>query len=249
MEELLAAHARILENTQLALPRQPTQYDHQSGEIQHSHPTRDRSLSKTESDGAIAGSLLRLAEARNFQDGLQDLPRQVTEERTMSYHTEEAQASSAFAPMVPVPEDNPLDKYTPLPPSHNIVQKTVEETTDDGLPPEDLLFALVDLFFQHVNTWIPLLNRSSTMSQLFPPTSSVSLEMHSQHAQRKPKRSLPDQILLNALVATSIRFSTDPRLQNDGVSRTRYHTQSKQRVLLYCMENSTLQALKVCHFI
>jgi len=246
MEELLAAHARILEDAQLALPQQPARYEHQSGETQSSHPARDRSLSKTESDGAIAGSLLRLAEARNFRDGPQSVPQQAREERTVAYHVEAIPISATLAPMASVSEDTPLDNCAPSLPSQSLSQRTVEEATEDGLPPEDLLFALVDLFFQHVNTWIPLLNRSSTMNQLFPPTSSVPLEMHSQHAQRKPKRSLPDQILLNALVATSIRFSTDPRLKNDVALRKRYHTQSKQRVLLYCMENSSLQALKVC---
>ncbi|KAK5171169.1 uncharacterized protein LTR77_004313 [Saxophila tyrrhenica] len=94
------------------------------------------------------------------------------------------------------------------------------------LPPYDLLYALTELFFVHVNTWCPILHRRTTIESLF---GSTMLEE-------------ADRVLLHAIVATTLRFSNDPRL--DGGNRERYHEGSKQRVLLYGLENSSVKALQ-----
>lgn len=97
---------------------------------------------------------------------------------------------------------------------------------DAELPPYDLLYSLVDLFFKHINTWAPLLHRRSTLDSLF---GSSSLEE-------------ADRILLHAIVATTLRFSNDVRL---GVqAKERLHSSSKQKVLLYGLENSSVKALQ-----
>ncbi|KAI5272209.1 hypothetical protein E4T47_04589 [Aureobasidium subglaciale] len=97
---------------------------------------------------------------------------------------------------------------------------------DAELPPYDLLYSLVDLFFKHVNTWAPILHRRSTLDSLFG-TSSL------QEA---------DRILLHAIVATTLRFSNDVRLTEQ--TRDRYYSNSKQKVLLYGLENSSVKALQ-----
>ncbi|PNS17302.1 hypothetical protein CAC42_6985 [Sphaceloma murrayae] len=97
---------------------------------------------------------------------------------------------------------------------------------DADLPPYDLLYALVDLFFKHINTWCPILHRRTTLDSLF---GSNSLEE-------------ADRILLHAIVATTLRFSTDPRL--DQQARDRYYSSSKQKVLLYGLDNSSVKALQ-----
>lgn len=97
---------------------------------------------------------------------------------------------------------------------------------DSDLPPYDLLYALVELFFKHVNTWAPVLERKATIDTLF---GSSSLQE-------------PDRILLHAIVATTLRFSQDPRLSPER--RKRYHDLSKQRVQLYGLENSNVRALQ-----
>jgi hypothetical protein len=97
---------------------------------------------------------------------------------------------------------------------------------DQDFPPYDLLYALTDLFFKHINTWCPILHRRTTLDTLF---GSSTLEE-------------ADQILLHAIVATTLRFSTDPRLAEQ--SRDRYHSVSKQKVLLYGLENSSVKALQ-----
>jgi hypothetical protein len=97
---------------------------------------------------------------------------------------------------------------------------------DQDFPPYDLLYALTDLFFKYVNTWCPILHRRTTLDSLFGPTTLEEA----------------DRILLHAIVATTLRFSQDPRLNDQ--SRERYHHISKQRVLLYGLENSSVKALQ-----
>jgi hypothetical protein len=99
-------------------------------------------------------------------------------------------------------------------------------TQDQDFPPYDLLYALTDLFFKHVNTWCPILHRRTTLDSLF---GSAALEE-------------ADRILLHAIVATTLRFSTDSRLTPEA--RERYHATSKQKVLLYGLENSSVKALQ-----
>lgn len=123
------------------------------------------------------------------------------------------------------PTDPPLEA-----PSLNIpgtAQNGVVTTAPDGdLPPYDLLYALVDLFFKHINTWCPILHRQTTRDALF---GSSGLDE-------------ADRILLHAMVATTLRFSTDARLNEPA--RSQYHDRSKQKVLLYGLENSSVKSLQ-----
>lgn len=97
---------------------------------------------------------------------------------------------------------------------------------DLDLPPYDLLYALVDLYFEHINTWCPILHRRLTLDTLFGPTPLEEA----------------DRMVLYAIVVTSLRYSTDGRLNDQN--RKRYHDSSKQKVLLYGLENSSVKALQ-----
>jgi hypothetical protein len=97
---------------------------------------------------------------------------------------------------------------------------------DLDLPPYDLLYALVDLYFDHINSWCPILHRRSTLDTFFGPS---PLEED-------------DRMVLYSIVATTLRFSTDSRLNDQN--RKRYHDSSKQKVLLYGLENSSVKALQ-----
>ena len=97
---------------------------------------------------------------------------------------------------------------------------------DLDLPPYDLLYALVDLYFEHINSWCPILHRRSTLDTFFGPSPLEEA----------------DRMVLYAIVATTLRFSTDARLNEQ--SRKRYHDSSKQKVLLYGLENSSVKALQ-----
>jgi hypothetical protein len=95
-----------------------------------------------------------------------------------------------------------------------------------SLPPYDLLYALVDLYFKHVNIWLPLLDRKTTLDRLF---GVAPLDE-------------ADRVLLHAIVVLSLRFSRDPRLSSE--SRQQYHATSKARVQLFGLENSSVRSLQ-----
>ncbi|KAI1408375.1 putative C6 transcription factor [Hypoxylon sp. FL1857] len=111
-------------------------------------------------------------------------------------------------------------------PGMNVGQGQGQISSDQDLPPYDLLYALVDLYFKHINTWCPILHRKSTLDTLFGPSTLDDT----------------DKVLLHAIVAATLRYSTDHRLTED--KRRHYHDVSKQRVLLYGMENSSVKALQ-----
>lgn len=123
---------------------------------------------------------------------------------------------------------NGTNASAPLPsPTLNMTQSQNQAlSSDQDLPPYDLLYALVDLYFKHVNTWCPILHRKSTLDSLFGPSMIDET----------------DKILLHAIVATTLRYSTDARLTDER--RRHYHSVSKQRVLLYGMENSSVKSLQ-----
>ncbi|TVY75750.1 putative transcriptional regulatory protein [Lachnellula suecica] len=129
--------------------------------------------------------------------------------------------SVGHAPEFYSPNQPPLES-----PSLNITQTQAEISSDHALPPYDLLYALVDLYFKYINTWCPILHRRTTLDSLFGQSSLDEA----------------DRILLHAIVVTTLRFSTDPRLTEDR--RRHYHDISKQKVLLYGLENSSVKALQ-----
>ncbi|KAH7080005.1 C6 transcription factor-like protein [Paraphoma chrysanthemicola] len=98
--------------------------------------------------------------------------------------------------------------------------------TDADFPPYDLLYGLVDLFFKHIYPWCPILHRQTTLNSLFGETSLDEA----------------DRIILHAVVATTVKFSTDQRLTAE--KRERYHSSSKSKVLLYGIENSSVKSLQ-----
>lgn len=97
---------------------------------------------------------------------------------------------------------------------------------DKDFPPYDLLYGLVDLFFKHIYPWCPLLHRQATLNSLFGDTSLDEA----------------DRVLLHAMVATTLRFSNDPRLTPE--KREYYHQNSKEKVLLFGIQNSSVKSLQ-----
>jgi hypothetical protein len=97
---------------------------------------------------------------------------------------------------------------------------------ESGLPPYDLSYTLVDLYFKHVNPWCPILDRGATFDALF--QSSTIDES--------------DRVLLHAIVATTLRFSEDPRLTPE--SRKQYHDASKEKVQQHGLKHSSVRALQ-----
>ncbi|KAJ4005598.1 hypothetical protein NW752_002433 [Fusarium irregulare] len=94
------------------------------------------------------------------------------------------------------------------------------------LPPHDIIYSLVDLYFKHCGTWCPILERKTIFATFF---GSTSMEE-------------PDRILLYAIVATTLRFLKDPRLSPEMSAY--YHSVAKHTVQLYAMEHTTVPALR-----
>ncbi|KID66942.1 Transcription factor, fungi, partial [Metarhizium brunneum ARSEF 3297] len=111
-------------------------------------------------------------------------------------------------------------------PTAPLSQTAVPTPPDQDMPPYDLLYSLVDLYFKHINTWCPILHRKTTLDSLFGPSTLQET----------------DRILLHAIVATTMRYSTDPRLTDER--REHYHKVCKERVLLYGMENTSVKSLQ-----
>ncbi|KAF4633660.1 hypothetical protein G7Y89_g4456 [Cudoniella acicularis] len=150
-----------------------------------------------------------------FQQGMQQTSHPQAQPH-QSHQIQSSQAPDFYSTSQP-----PLES-----PSLNITQSQSDFTSDHALPPYDLLYALVDLYFKYVNTWCPILHRRSTLDSLFGPSTLDEA----------------DRILLHAIVATTLRFSTDQRLTDER--RRHYHDISKQKVLLYGLENSSVKALQ-----
>jgi hypothetical protein len=95
------------------------------------------------------------------------------------------------------------------------------------LPVHDILFQLVKLFFEHIHPWCPILHRDTTMEALF---------------SSKDRLGEEDRILLHAIVASTLRYLTDTRL--DETKKKHYHDLSKNKVLLYGMDNLSVRSLQ-----
>ncbi|KOS21915.1 putative transcriptional regulatory protein [Escovopsis weberi] len=94
------------------------------------------------------------------------------------------------------------------------------------LPPHDIVFAIVDLYFKHCNPWCPILDRKTTFGTFFGSTS-----IHE-----------PDRVLLHAIIATTLRFLRDPRMSPE--MKAHQHAVSKQAVQKYTLENISVAALR-----
>lgn len=99
-------------------------------------------------------------------------------------------------------------------------------SAEQELPPYDLLYSLVELYFKQIHTWCPILHRKTTMDVFF---GQLPLDE-------------PDRVLLHAIVATTLRFSQDSRLTEEN--RRHYHDLSKRKVLLYGLDNLSVKSLQ-----
>ncbi|GKU06132.1 transcription factor [Fusarium langsethiae] len=142
---------------------------------------------------------------------------QVNSNQNTTHPSVQAPQQGASAP-TPTHTNIPI----PTPISRN---PSVQSYTID-LPPHDIIYSLVDLYFKHCGTWCPILERKTIFATFF---GSTSMEE-------------PDRILLYAIVATTLRFLKDPRLSPEMSAY--YHSVAKHTVQLYAMEHTTVPALR-----
>ncbi|ETI20421.1 hypothetical protein G647_08456 [Cladophialophora carrionii CBS 160.54] len=98
--------------------------------------------------------------------------------------------------------------------------------SESELPPYDLLYTLVDLYFKHVNPWSPILDRKATFDAFFGSQSMGD----------------SDRALMHAVVAATMRFSKDPRLTAEA--RRQFHEISRQKIMMYALDHPSVRALQ-----
>lgn len=109
---------------------------------------------------------------------------------------------------------------------HNPPNWSATTDAQSQLLPHDLLYSLVSMYFEHINAWFPILHRESTFKALF----------------GSPVLFTGECILLHAIVATTMRFCNNPGVTLEA--RKQIHDSSKERVLLYVLDNSSVRALQ-----
>ncbi|KPM45658.1 hypothetical protein AK830_g957 [Neonectria ditissima] len=105
---------------------------------------------------------------------------------------------------------------------------------DHHLPPDDLVNALVEIYFLQVHPWIPILHVQKFRTRLSSPGERARVST-----------------ILHAIVSLCIRFSDDSRLKDSPQLRSWYSTRCRQTVILQSMESfsvENLQALIICAF-
>lgn len=250
LEDILRSHAQILESSfghsSNSVPNSVPS-DHDTPQSTHSFRPNEGLSSHRGGHGARAETALFLQKPSTFgqQNSSMDFgnpmppapsmpsihsdifhQKQHTPVSQRSHLSLEIQQQNNSIPTSQAPEFYNTNQPPLQSPSLNIIQSSNEVSSDYALPPYDLLYALVDLYFKYVNTWCPILHRKSTLDSLFGPSALDEA----------------DKIILHAIVATTLRFSTDQRLTEER--RRQYHDVSKQKVLLYGLETSSVKALQ-----
>ncbi|KAM0424642.1 hypothetical protein ACHAPT_010168 [Fusarium lateritium] len=246
LEEVLRSHAEILQAT-LAANTNPAL----AASVRHSNPSlpsdqgtpRDappnlfrpsEPVRTPQTDSALFG---QKAPSSGFAPSTQSVEFGVARTPGMSDGFQN-QNHVQLPPMTAASQISPMQPSAAAQDYYNSVQPNIHSPTapmssapgtttpDRDMPPYDLLYALVDLYFKHINTWCPILHRKTTLDTLFGPSTLDET----------------DRILLHAIVATTMRYSTDARLTDER--REHYHRVSKERVLLYGMGNSSVKSLQ-----
>ncbi|KAI8722855.1 Zn(2)-C6 fungal-type domain-containing protein [Fusarium sp. LHS14.1] len=102
------------------------------------------------------------------------------------------------------------------------------------MPPDELVDSLVEIYFETVHPWIPMLHVRNFRAALASPEQRAGMTT-----------------ILQAIVSLCIRFSDDPLLNENPSLRTWYATRCRQAVILKSMETFSVrnvQALIICAF-
>ncbi|KAE8164359.1 fungal-specific transcription factor domain-containing protein [Aspergillus tamarii] len=231
LEEVIQTQARLIENHILqSQPRLNHEFPHH-GPHSYSSPSEPSAAhGPSPRNAAYFQEPASVPAHPRPSDASITSPSEISVRNVMQSHL-----TSSLNPPIPIPQvsdtAHPSD-YTgnesslkvPVNLFSNQEQSFADPELD--LPPYDLLYALVDLYFDHINSWCPILHRRTTLDTFFGPSPLEEA----------------DRMVLYAIVATTLRFSSDSRLNEQN--RKRYHDSSKQKVLLYGLENSSVKALQ-----
>ncbi|EFE44486.1 C6 transcription factor, putative [Trichophyton verrucosum HKI 0517] len=199
LEEVIQAQARLIETHIIQAQQRP------GNEVQSNQCPPTTTLYSSPSDRSAAPEpspkdiLYPHSTASNFPTAHRRISAVATYNQEQTTSTP---SDRSFNTTSPIQLQNGLSpQKVPPPPGETV--SLADHNAD--LPPYDLLYSLVDLFFEHINGWLPILHRRTTLDTLFGP-SPLSEE---------------DRMLLYAIVATTLRFSKDTRLNEEN--KKRYH--------------------------
>lgn len=111
---------------------------------------------------------------------------------------------------------------------------TVSCGDDNELPPDEVLFSLVEIYFQLIHPWIPMLHVRNFRQRM-----------------KEPSQRGQITTICHAIVSICSRFSDDPRLGHDGEARAQKAKRSRDAVILQSMQSfsvENLQALIIVAF-
>lgn len=111
-----------------------------------------------------------------------------------------------------------------------------KSTYGDGkeLPPDEVLFSLVEIYFQLIHPWIPMLHVRDFRQRMKDPSQRGQITT-----------------ICHAIVSICARFSDDPRLGHDSDTRIQKARRSRDTVILQSMQSfsvENLQALIIVAF-
>lgn len=116
---------------------------------------------------------------------------------------------------------------------HNVLPREQQDGHHLLLLPDDLVDSLVDIYFERLHPWTPMLHHGRFKQLISDP-------------DRRPELTT----VLHAIVSLCARFSEDIRL-GDSASRAKISKRSREIVILRSMESfsvTNLQALIICAF-
>lgn len=97
------------------------------------------------------------------------------------------------------------------------------------LPPEDLIYSLVDDYFEIIHPWVPVLHKKLFIERIQDPVR---------------RHELTTLLVLNAIVSVSVRFSRDQRLAGNAQQQERYSKQCSQFVIVQSMNTFSVESLE-----
>ncbi|KAL7271508.1 hypothetical protein RUND412_005730 [Rhizina undulata] len=112
---------------------------------------------------------------------------------------------------------------------HNPVgDPSTTRSFDPDLPTDDLLCTMVDLFFQHIYPTCPILHRQTTLDSFF---TRPLVEVEESEV-----------ILMHAIVAATLRFCNDRRIDDNW--KEHFRSLAKRKVIFHALENPCVQSLR-----
>ncbi|KAF8542925.1 fungal-specific transcription factor domain-containing protein [Trichophaea hybrida] len=144
---------------------------------------------------------------------------------TVSHHSPHGGGTQTNSPpFPPIIADIAFPKKT-----CEITDFSTSKSFDPDLPTDDVLYSLINLFFQHIHPICPIIHRATLLDTFFP-------QRHTDPVTES------DVILMHAIVATALRFTNDRHLSESWKSH--FRTIAKQKVIMFALEKPCVESLR-----